>query len=276
MTSYTIKFKRINMKLLSITISSIIITITASAVVVKDWEYKGVTNKNTKAASYSAQTSVNDDSLSIKYFVLDKKYLLWFEFKDKQILKPGRAEFFIRTKAVSGNGRGRYSSDYVFEGKVTVQPNTQGRTQFIVAKLTYNDIQAIKKHSGNNIGVGYFNQDNLWRTYRFSGENLWPSYSRLVQMVKQPVASQRTDKASNNKPEGAMDIIGRDLKSNSSSDEELKKRLNGWTLSEVIGDFIQKYPNGNAADREEHWKWIGENPKKKEQTYDPKFDIFFR
>jgi hypothetical protein len=219
-------------------------TYAASSANVKNWKYHGVDFKNTKAAAHSIETSVNDDSLSIKYFQIDKKYFFWFEYNDNYSILNKRAEFFIRTKNVSGSGR--YSSDYVFKGKVIVQPNIPSNPQLIVAELTYEDIQAIKKYSGNNIGVGYFNQDNMWRTYLFPGKNLWSSYSQLTKHVRNSNIPKKAP--AKRKYKNAMDAIydkNDNYKSNQMSDEELKKHLNGKSFGDAFVDWMAKNPKNN-------------------------------
>ena len=155
---------------------------------VQHWTYRGRKSVGTIVESFEASASVDDDIMSLVYLPHDDAFSLWFTLNGNQILSnkhAQRAEIFIRTRQVSGGGR--YDSDYVFKGKTVAQPdrNPLG-SQFVVAKLTPEDIRALRQYDGMDIGAGYFIGDD-WTTYRLSGKDLWKSFVELA------VAANRTD-----------------------------------------------------------------------------------
>lgn len=155
---------------------------------VQHWTYRGQKNVGTVAESFEAATSVDDDVMSLLYFPHDDAFSLWFTLTGNQVLSNKhalRAEIFIRTRQVSGGGR--FESDYVFKGKTVAQPDANpAQPQFVVAKLTADDIRALRQYDGMDIGAGYFIGDD-WTTYRLSGKDLWKSFVELA------VAANRTD-----------------------------------------------------------------------------------
>lgn len=141
-------------------------------------------NDGTKAESFAATASVTDDTLSILYFPVDDAFYIWFTNNGNQSfsqLHSNRAEIFIRTKDVSGSGR--YESDYVLNGWTVAQPDKDpNMPQFVVTKLSPEDIRALKQFGGNDIGAGYFIGDD-WVTYLFPGKNMWRSFEELAAAV---------------------------------------------------------------------------------------------
>lgn len=182
--SFQMPLKGVKMCLRIALIVSIAVSVllnSASATEVKTWEYLGRENVGTVADTHTAATSVDDDSLSILYFPVDDAFYLWFTYNGDQSFSQKhyeRAEIFIRTREVSGHGR--YESDYVFTGWTVAQPNKDPHMpQFVVTKLNPEDVEALKKFDGNDIGAGYFVGD-VWKTYLFPGKDLWQSFEQLV------------------------------------------------------------------------------------------------
>lgn len=170
---------------------------------VRDWEYIGVEHAGTNAAAYTARTSVGDDSLSFIYFPADDTFVFWFAYNGDvsfSYKNADRAEVFIRTNHKLDMS-GRYDSDYVVKGKTLAQPDANPhKTQFVIAKLTNEDIQAMRAHEGYVMGVGYFVSGEQWRTYTFPAKGLWAAMAKVAQaanVADKFASSERTATAKN-------------------------------------------------------------------------------
>lgn len=155
----------------------------ASAADVQDWHFIGVEHPGTPAEAYVAEASVDDDTLRLLYFTGDDQVVLWFTYNGDVSFSQGhshRAEFFMRTRE-GMDLSGRYDSDYVFSGKTIAQPDRNpSASQYVVATLTPADLEALRRYEGNGIiGVGYFIEGDLWRTYSLPSDGVWSAYQRL-------------------------------------------------------------------------------------------------
>ncbi len=155
---------------------------------VRDWEYYGLKNEGTISEQYLAQTSIDDDSLSLVYFMEDQAFYLWFEYRGETAFSEklvDESEFFMRTR-VEPELSGRYDSDYVFSGQTVTQPDINtAMPQIVVIRLSPNDIEALRAYEENNIiGVGYFLSTGYWRTYSFPSNGVWNAYLRIKDEVE--------------------------------------------------------------------------------------------
>ncbi|WP_435231038.1 hypothetical protein ACMAZE_04350 [Pseudopelagicola sp. nBUS_20] len=155
---------------------------------IRPWTYRGQKNAGTLAESFESSASVDDETMSLVYFPIDDAFFLWFTYNGDQSFSQKhaeRAEIFIRTSDVSGGGRNE--SDYVFKGHTVAQPDSNPRQpQFVVTRLSPEDIRALRLNDGKEIGAGYFIGEN-WKTFRLPGKDLWKSFVELA------VAVNRTD-----------------------------------------------------------------------------------
>jgi len=173
------------MKFFGSLIFSIPLFFSASVVVaeVMPWKYAGVKNQGTLAEAITAETRVNDDILQLMYFPADGAFTLWFSYKGDVSFSQGmasEAEFFLRTNETLPMN-GRYDSDYVFTGMTIAQPDKNPRApQFVVVDLSVDDVMAIQRYEGNGvIGVGYFIEGDLWRTYSLPSQGIWAAFERV-------------------------------------------------------------------------------------------------
>lgn len=157
----------------------------ARAAEVRDWEYVGLQNPGTVAEGIVARTSVDDDTLELIYFTNDNTFALWFTYRGDVTFSQAnaqRAEVFMRTRD-EGSLTGRVESDYVFRGKTVAQPDSDpGSEQFVVTLLTEDDVSALYHYEKNGIiGVGYFIEGELWRTYSLTSKGVWAAFERVYE-----------------------------------------------------------------------------------------------
>ncbi|WP_108839406.1 hypothetical protein [Tateyamaria sp. Alg231-49] len=154
---------------------------------VSDWEYKGIQNRGTIAEAVVAEASVNQSKMELIYFTNGDKLQLWFTYVNpERFFHPGynaQAEVFIRTREGLGMS-GRYESDYLVKGEITVQPDSKGMPQFIVVDLTEGDLAALVDNEKNNVmGAGYFAQDEVFRTTTFPTKGFSAAAKRILRDV---------------------------------------------------------------------------------------------
>lgn len=129
-----------------------------------------------------AETSVNDDSLSIIYDAAAEQWYLEFKYIGNKKLthsKSKRPEFFVRT--IENKNSGRYDSDHVMNNNAKVFYNDPGKPQYVIIPIDKNDLRYLKVNL--DIGAGYYLSSCVevikgecldlgeWTTYLFPGKN---------------------------------------------------------------------------------------------------------
>lgn len=160
---------------------------TAAFAQVKNWAYVGVTSTGASNVIV-AKASVSDDVLYLIYSPGLKRYALRFAYRGNVTFSKKaehKAEFFMRTRR-EPKLTGRYTSDYVFKGPVSVKPDSRsGALQFVTISLTSKDIQALRDYEKHDIiGVGYYTSGDAWRTYTLPAKGVWAAYRRIAAEAK--------------------------------------------------------------------------------------------
>ncbi|MEL6965946.1 MAG: hypothetical protein AAGM04_01075 [Pseudomonadota bacterium] len=147
-----------------------------SANEVDDWKYRGsITWQHPDGRSIRgvyANSKVNDDRMSIIRDQSTGQWYIQFYLRDNARLENRRARFFILDGPVKKTARRVY-----FEIDGISYPGDGSVAGVIVSRLTQSDRNAMRRFSGNLIGVVYtsykFNEDQpKRRNYTFSGRNL--------------------------------------------------------------------------------------------------------
>lgn len=159
----------------------------AAGAQVKNWKYLGAEQRGSEQVIV-AQASVSDDTLALIYSPTLKMYTLWFTYRGNVTFSKklaNKAEFFMRTRR-EPKLRGRYSSDYVFKGEVSVRPGRNPSVpQFVHAVLSPKDIKALRDYEKYEIiGVGYYISSGKWNTYTLPATGVWAAYKRIEAEAK--------------------------------------------------------------------------------------------
>lgn len=190
---------------LTLTVS--LVSLSAYAVTVKDWEYKqSMTWRGLVKSGISvdyAEAQVDDDKISIIYDKEKNRWYFQFTYIDTRILTGKQPEFFIRTNKDLGSGR--YSSDYVIKNKADVFYNTPGKPQLIIMQISTKDIAAIK--AGFELGVGYYTSNKVtwaegkapvelgsYKSYLFPGKGSVQAIEKIEIRNKLPVIRAQSRK----------------------------------------------------------------------------------
>ncbi len=230
--------------ILALLISSVF-TGSVNAVEVTPWKFKGdkkwttLNGKGSPRPVSYAETTVDDDTLSILY---DKEYRQWylqFEYiADGKLVHSNnkKPEFFVRTRDNSNSGR--YDTDHVISNEAKVYYNKPGKPQYVIMPISRVDLPHLKVNF--NIGVGYYLAAGCaeliegecidlgeFRTYLFSGDNASEAISAIERSNNQTVTRATTIQ---------------------SREERIKEQKENDKIAQILkwyqGDWAQVTPKG--------------------------------
>ena len=157
-----------------------------------------------------AQTSVDDDKLSIFYAKDSRTWYIQFTYIDNRKLihsDQKKPEIFVRT--AEQNQSGRYDSDHLIQNKATVFYNQPGKPQYVIMPFEPKELRYIKV--GLRIGVGYYVSSGCtevlkgecldlgeYRTYLFSGRQIENAISQIEKRnnlkITKPISQSQRNK----------------------------------------------------------------------------------